>query len=41
MMQMPAISFAHELPESDIMQRPPRNPSKDKLVGNKYSIRSS
>ncbi|EFO83211.1 hypothetical protein CRE_26874 [Caenorhabditis remanei] len=28
----PAISFAYEVPESDIMQRAPRNPIHDKLV---------
>ncbi|KAF1758195.1 hypothetical protein GCK72_014653 [Caenorhabditis remanei] len=28
----PAISFAYEVPESDIMQRAPRNPIYDKLV---------
>lgn len=28
----PAISFAYEVPESDIMQRAPRNPVHDKLV---------
>lgn len=28
----PAISFAYEVPESDIMQRAPRNPEHDKLV---------
>ncbi|XP_028427653.1 sodium/potassium-transporting ATPase subunit alpha-1-like [Perca flavescens] len=29
---VPAISLAYELPESDIMQRKPRNPEVDKLV---------
>lgn len=29
---IPAISFAHEKPESDILSRPPRNPKKDSLV---------
>ncbi|CAB3406278.1 unnamed protein product [Caenorhabditis bovis] len=28
----PAISYAYEVPESDIMQRAPRNPQHDKLV---------
>ncbi|EYC18506.1 hypothetical protein Y032_0027g1554 [Ancylostoma ceylanicum] len=28
----PAIALAYEVPESDIMQRPPRNPEYDKLV---------
>ncbi|KHJ79730.1 cation transporting ATPase [Oesophagostomum dentatum] len=28
----PAISLAYEVPESDIMERPPRNPEYDKLV---------
>ncbi len=28
----PAISFAHEPPESDVMKRPPRNINKDHLV---------
>ncbi|EGD78059.1 hydrogen/potassium-exchanging ATPase 4A [Salpingoeca rosetta] len=29
---VPAISLAYEGPESDIMMRPPRNPTKDRLV---------
>ncbi|PAV86323.1 hypothetical protein WR25_14644 [Diploscapter pachys] len=29
---MPAISFAYEMAEADIMERPPRNPIKDRLV---------
>jgi len=29
---IPAISFAYEEPESDIMKRPPRDPRHDKLV---------
>lgn len=32
---MPAISLAYEKAESDIMLRPPRNPSKDNLVTRK------
>lgn len=32
---LPAISLAYEKAESDIMQRPPRNPRKDKLVTRK------
>ncbi|KAK6036518.1 hypothetical protein COOONC_25977 [Cooperia oncophora] len=28
----PAISLAYEVPETDIMQRPPRNPEYDRLV---------
>lgn len=32
---LPAISLAYEKAESDIMQRPPRNPKKDKLVTGK------
>ncbi|KIH63066.1 hypothetical protein ANCDUO_06643 [Ancylostoma duodenale] len=28
----PAIALAYEVPESDIMQRPPRNPEYDRLV---------
>ncbi|GFS93279.1 hypothetical protein NPIL_588871, partial [Nephila pilipes] len=31
-LQVPAISLAYEHPESDIMKRQPRDPSKDKLV---------
>ena len=31
----PAIALAYEVPESDIMKRPPRNPYTDKLVGPK------
>ena len=32
MTQLPAISFAYERAESDIMKRKPRDPIKDKLV---------
>lgn len=32
---LPAISLAYEKAESDIMLRPPRNPTKDKLVTSK------
>jgi sodium/potassium-transporting ATPase subunit alpha len=32
---VPAISLAYEVPESDLMRRPPRNPFTDKLVGSK------
>jgi len=32
---IPAISMAYELPESDIMKRPPRNSKVDRLVGQK------
>ena len=31
--QFPAISLAYEKAECDIMRRPPRNPSTDRLVG--------
>ena len=29
---LPAVSFAYEKAERDIMRRPPRNPATDKLV---------
>jgi len=32
---IPAISMAYELPEADIMMRPPRNPKVDRLVTSK------
>merc|ERR1712224_291374 len=32
---LPAISLAYEIPESDIMQRKPRNKHYDRLVNNK------
>ena len=32
---LPAISLAYESPESEIMQRNPRNPKKDRLVNNR------
>eukprot|EP00055_Hartaetosiga_balthica_P016531 m.105178 g.105178 ORF g.105178 m.105178 type:complete len:1114 (+) comp9124_c0_seq2:45-3386(+) len=32
---VPAISLAYENPEADIMQRPPRNPTKDRLVNSR------
>lgn len=35
---IPGISFAYERPESDIMKRQPRDPSKDKLVNGRYVI---
>jgi sodium/potassium-transporting ATPase subunit alpha len=31
----PAISLAYEQPESDIMNRQPRNPNRDRLVNRK------
>lgn len=31
----PAITYAYEYPETDIMERPPRNPKRDFLVGKK------
>lgn len=36
--QVPAISLAYEHPESDIMKRQPRDPSKDKLVNERYVL---
>ena len=36
----PAISFAYERPELDIMKRKPRNPQNDKLVNSKLLIYS-
>uniref|UniRef100_A0A1I7XDS2 Cadherin domain-containing protein n=1 Tax=Heterorhabditis bacteriophora TaxID=37862 RepID=A0A1I7XDS2_HETBA len=36
--QWPAISLAYEVPESDIMQRPPRNPHIDKLVNRRLIL---
>lgn len=33
---LPAISLAYEKPESDIMQRPPRNAKKDHLASHRY-----
>ncbi|CAG0922395.1 unnamed protein product, partial [Notodromas monacha] len=35
---VPAISLAYEKPESDIMQRPPRDPVKDKLVNERLVL---
>lgn len=35
---LPAISLAYEKAESDIMSRPPRNPSRDNLVGGKLYL---
>jgi sodium/potassium-transporting ATPase subunit alpha len=32
---IPAISLAYEKPESNIMERPPRDPKRDKLVNNR------
>ena len=34
-LQIPAISLAYEKPESNIMERPPRDPQRDKLVNNR------
>ena len=34
----PAISLAYEKAESDIMQRLPRDPVKDRLVNERYSL---
>lgn len=31
----PAIAYAYEYPETDIMERPPRNSKRDGLVGKK------
>lgn len=36
--QWPAISLAYEEPEADIMKRKPRDPVRDKLVNERYSI---
>lgn len=33
---LPAIAFAYEPPEGDILKRPPRDSSQDTLVGAKY-----
>ena len=35
LLQIPAISLAYEKPESNIMERPPRDPQRDKLVNNR------
>jgi len=35
---LPAISYAHEPPELDIMQRRPRHPTKDRLVTGKLIV---
>lgn len=37
LIQVPAISLAYEQAENDIMKRPPRNPTKDKLVNERYN----
>ncbi|PIO65235.1 e1-E2 ATPase [Teladorsagia circumcincta] len=34
----PAISLAYEVPETDIMQRPPRNPEYDRLVNTRLVL---
>jgi sodium/potassium-transporting ATPase subunit alpha len=34
----PAVSLAYETAEGDIMQRPPRNPTKDRLVSSQVAI---
>jgi sodium/potassium-transporting ATPase subunit alpha len=36
----PAITFAYEYPETDIMERPPRNPKRDFLVSKKMFVSS-
>jgi len=36
----PAVTFAYEYPETDIMERPPRNPKRDFLVGRKLFFHS-
>eukprot|EP01113_Clastostelium_recurvatum_P023597 TRINITY_DN2814_c0_g1_i1.p1 TRINITY_DN2814_c0_g1~~TRINITY_DN2814_c0_g1_i1.p1 ORF type:complete len:748 (+),score=241.46 TRINITY_DN2814_c0_g1_i1:1246-3489(+) len=37
---VPAISFAYEAPESNIMRRPPRNPKRDRLVTLRLAVYS-